>query len=189
MHKSWHAVPLSEIFTTLKSRATGLTSDEALGLLKELGPNALPEKKSLSKLRLAIDQFDNPLMYLLLAIVGISFFLGHYSDTIFILVVILINTVVSYYQENKANESLLALKKMVKVRARVYRDGLEKEIDSDDIVVGDIIVLSAGNKIPADCRIIKSRRLKVSEASLTGESGFIEKSTADTLPRDRKSVV
>ena len=94
---------------------------------------------------------------------------------------LLINTTVGFYQENKANRSLLALKKMVKIRARVLRDGQEKEIDSEELVVGDIAFLKSGDKVPADGRVIESRGLKINEASLTGESQAIEKKADDAL--------
>jgi len=120
-------------------------------------------------------------MYILLVTVTISFFLKHYSDSIFIIIVLLINTTVGFYQENKANQSLLALKKMVKVRANVLRDNREKEINSEDLVIGDIVLLKAGDKVPADGRIIESKNLKVNEASLTGEWLAVEKRQAVTF--------
>ncbi|PIP16886.1 MAG: hypothetical protein COX44_02935 [Candidatus Portnoybacteria bacterium CG23_combo_of_CG06-09_8_20_14_all_37_13] len=123
-------------------------------------------------------------MYILLATVFISFSLKHYSDSIFIIVVLLINTTVGFYQENKANQSLLALKRMVKIRARVLRDGYEKEIDSEELVAGDIVLLKSGDKVPADGRIIESKSLKVNEASLTGESQAVEKKVVDLFPED-----
>lgn len=181
MDKKSHALPLSEVFINIESTPEGLTSSEATRRISAFGANALPEKKPYSKIRLALSQFNNPLMYLLLVTVAISFFLKHYSDTIFILAVILINTAVSFYQENKANESLLALKRMVKVRAIVFRDQNEKEIDSEDLTLGDVIILKAGSKVPADCRIIESRNLKANEASLTGESHASKKEPSDTL--------
>jgi len=108
-------------------------------------------------------------MYILLVTVVISFLLKHFSDTVFIIIVLFINTTVGFYQENKANQSLLVLKKMVKIRARVLRNGYEREIDSEELVVGDIIFLKSGDKVPADGRLIESRGLKVNEASLSGE--------------------
>jgi len=121
-------------------------------------------------------------MYILLATVVISLSLKHYSDTVFIAVVLLINTTVGFYQENKANQSLLVLKKMVKIRAKVWRDDNEKEIDSEELVVGDVVFLKAGDKVPADGRIIESKGLKINEASLTGESQAVEKKTDDIIP-------
>ncbi|HUT96215.1 MAG TPA: HAD-IC family P-type ATPase [Candidatus Paceibacterota bacterium] len=157
------------------SKKDGLANSEAIKKLKEFGRNTLPQEKPYSKIRLFLSQFHSPLMYIMLATVIISFLLKHYPDTVFIVIVLLINIVVGFYQENKANRSLLALRKMVKIRARVWRDGCEKEIDSEELVVGDVVLLKAGNKVPADGRIIESKNLKVNEASLTGESQAVEK--------------
>ena len=177
MKKNWHTILLEEIFIETKSRKDGLTSKEATEGLKKFGLNALPQEKPYSKIRLFLSQFNSPLMYILLATVVISFLLKHYSDSIFIIVVLLINTTVGFCQENKANQSLLALKKMVKVRTKVLRDGYEKEIDSEELVVGDVVFLKSGDKVPADGRIIEARGLKINEASLTGESQAVEKNT------------
>ena len=179
MRKNWHAIPIEEIFAETRSKRDGLTNAEALKRLKKFGRNTLPQEKPYSKIRLFLSQFNSPLMYILLTTVVISFFLKHYSDTIFIIIVLLINTTIGFYQENKANQSLLALKKMVRIRARVLRNGYEKEIDSEELVVDDIAFLKAGDKVPADGRIIESRGLKINEASLTGESQAIEKKLED----------
>ncbi len=168
-------MPLTEVFSETKSKREGLVSPEADQRLKDFGRNVLPEEKPYSKMRLFLSQFNSPLMYILLTAAAISFLLKHYSDTIFIVVVLLINTTVGFYQENKANKSLLALKKMVKIRVRVLRDSHEKEIDSEELVVGDVVFLKAGDKVPADGRILESKELKVNEASLTGESQAVRK--------------
>lgn len=181
MQTNWHTISLSEVFSEAESRKGGLNSSEANQRIKEFGRNVLPQEKPYSKIRLFLSQFNSPLMYILLVTVIISLSLKHYSDTIFIAVVLLINTTVGFYQENKANQSLLALKKMVKVRARVLRDGYEKEIDSEELVIGDIVFLKHGDKVPADGRIVESRGLKLNEASLTGESQAVEKKAEDVL--------
>ena len=182
MQAKQHSISLVEVFSETKSKKEGLTSLEANQRIKEFGRNVLPKEKPYSKIRLFLNQFNSPLMYILLATVVISFLLKHYSDTIFIVIVLLINTTVGFYQENKANKSLLALKKMVKIRTRVWRDGNEKEIDSEELVVGDVMLLKAGDKVPADGRIIESKGLKINEASLTGESQAVEKKTDDVIP-------
>jgi len=169
MQKNWHAISLAEVFSETKSEKDGLTNLEANQRLKKFGRNILPREKPYSKIRLFLSQFNSPLMYILLTTVVISFSLKHYSDTIFIIIVLLINTIVGFYQENKANQSLLALKKMVKIRAKVWRDNYEKEVDAEELVIGDVVFLGAGDKVPADGRIIESKGLKVNEASLTGE--------------------
>jgi len=182
MQKNWHTILLADIFFETKSRKEGLTSAEAIQKLKEFGHNTLPQEKPYSKIRLFLNQFNSPLMYILFAAIVVLFLLENYSDAIFIVIVLLINTTVGFYQENKANQSLLALKRMVKIMAKVLRDGHEKEIDSEELVVGDIVILRAGDKVPADGRIIQSKGLRINEASLTGEPQAIEKKALDTLP-------
>ncbi len=181
MIKNWHTVSLAEIFSETKSRKDGLTSSEIAERLKKFGKNTLPQERSYSKIRLFLSQFNSPLMYILLTTVAISLGLGHYADTIFIAIVLFINTTVGFYQENKANQSLLALKKLVRIKARVLRDGYEKEIDSEELAIGDVVFLKSGDKVPADGRIIGSKNLKINEASLTGESQAVEKKTNDVL--------
>jgi Ca2+-transporting ATPase len=168
MKKSWHTIPLEKVF------------DEVAG--KKGGPNILPQEKPYSKIRLFLNQFNSSLMYILIATVVISFLLKHYSDSIFIVVVLFINTTVGFYQENKANKSLLALKKMVRIKTKVLRNGQEKEINSEELVIGDIVFLKSGDKVPADGRIVELKGLKINEASLTGESQAVEKKIISTLP-------
>ena len=182
MRKDWHAISLAEVFAKTKSGKEGLSDSEANQRLKDLGRNILPQEKPYSKIRLFLSQFNSPLMYILLVTVVISFLLKHFSDTVFIIIVLFINTTVGFYQENKANQSLLVLKKMVKIRARVLRNGYEREIDSEELVVGDIIFLKSGDKVPADGRLIESRGLKVNEASLSGEWQAVEKKADIVLP-------
>ena len=182
MQKNWHTISLAEVFSKTESRKEGLTNSEVNQRLKEFGHNVLPQEKPYSKIWLFLSQFNSPLMYILLATVVISLSLKHYSDTIFIAVVLLINTIVGFYQENKANQSLLALKKMIKIRAKVWRDSYEKEIDSEELVVGDVAFLKVGDKVPADGRIIESKGLRINEASLTGESQAVEKKADDIIP-------
>jgi len=184
MRKNWHAISLEKIFAETGSKKDGLTNSEATERLKKFGRNALPQEKPYSKIRLFLNQFNSPLMYILLTTVVISFLLKHYSDSIFIVIVLLINTTVGFYQENKANRSLLALKKMVKMRVKVWRDGHEKEIDSEELVAGDVVLLKSGDKVPADGRIIESKGLKINEASLTGEWMGAKKEPIDILPKE-----
>jgi len=180
--QNWHSVPLAEIFSEIKSGKEGLAAEEAVKRIKESGRNILPQEKPYSKIRLFFGQFHTPLMYILLTVTAISFLLKHYPDTIFIITVLLINTIVGFYQENKANKSLSALKRMVRIKTRVFRNGNEKEIDSEELAAGDIIILKAGDKVPADGRIIESSNLKINEASLTGEWLAVEKEARDILP-------
>src|SRR3989344_4762442 len=177
----WHAIPLRDVFVRLTSSAAGLSELRAAEHSKKFGRNVLPQEKPHSVARLFLSQFKNPLIYIFITIVGVSAYLGHYSDVLFIVAVLLINTTVSFYQEYKANQSLLALKKMVKIKVMVLRGGYEKEIDSEHLAVGDVVIINAGDKIPADGRVIESMGLKANEAMLTGESEAIQKDSANAL--------
>ncbi|MFH1968493.1 MAG: HAD-IC family P-type ATPase [bacterium] len=178
---NWHSIPLSEVFLNTQSNKKGLSKSESEKRLKQSGHNSLPKEKPYSKTKLFLSQFNSPLMYILLLTVAISFILRHYADSIFITIVLLINTTVGFWQENKANNSLLALKQMVKIRVKVLRDGFEKEIDSEDLVKGDVVLLRPGDKVPADGRIVESKNLKINESSLTGEWLAVEKQPSASL--------
>lgn len=184
MNKNWHAKKLEEIFIELESHKDGLSELEAKKRLKKFGKNILPKQKPYPMIRLFLSQFNSPLMFILFLTVVISFLLKHYSDAIFISVVLFINTTVGFYQENKASNALSDLKKMVTVRARVLRDSNEKEIDSENLIVGDVIILKSGDKIPADGRIIESKDLKINEASLTGEWRAVKKLNRKELEKN-----
>ena len=181
MQNKWHKISLARLFTTIKTNPNGLTEKEASLRLKEQGRNVLPKEKSYSKIKLFFGQFKSPLMYILLGTVVISFYLKHISDTILILAVIALNTVMGFYQENKANKSVEALKRMVKIRVKVFRENIEKEIASEELVFGDVVVLKAGDKVPADCRVIESKDFKINEASLTGEFQGVPKCPSDDI--------
>src|SRR3989338_10161800 len=175
MEHLWHSLELPEVFKQTDSNTGGISTNSISGRIKKYGRNTLPEEKPLSVTRLFLSQFHNPLIYILLVAFGISLSLGHLSDAIFIIVVLLINTTVGFYQEYKADRSILALKKIVSVSARVIRDGDLKEVDSTKLVPGDVFLLRAGHKLPADARIIESKNLKISESNLTGEWAAVHK--------------
>jgi P-type Ca2+ transporter type 2C len=182
MEQLWHSLGLPEVFGRLDSNEEGISTNSILSRLKRYGKNTLPEEKPLSTIRLFFSQFHNPLIYILLVAFSISLSLGHLSDALFIIVVLLINTTVGFYQEYKADRSILALKKIVSVSTRVIRDGNLKEVDGTELVPGDVFILRAGDKVPADARIIESKNLKINESSLTGEwvavhkkDGLVEK--------------
>ncbi len=170
MQHAWHAHSMEELYATLQASPNGLSEHDVRRRLHEFGRNEIPREKPYSSLRLFLRQLASPLIYLVLSAVALSLLFGHYTDAVFILIVILINTLVGFYQERKANRSLTYLKKMVRVRARVIRDGLVKEVDSEELVAGDVILVRAGDKIPADCRILEGSNIKTDEAPLTGES-------------------
>lgn len=193
MEYPWHSLTLTEIFKHTDSGILGISIDSIPSRIKKFGKNILPEERPLSVIRLFLSQFHNPLIYILLVAFGISLSFGHLSDAIFIIIVLLINTLVGFYQEYKADRSILALKKITSVSARVIRNGNLKEIGSVDLLPGDIFLLRPGDKIPADGYIIESKNLRINESSLTGEwmsehkqEGVMDK---DTPEGDRTNMV
>lgn len=190
--KNWHAKKIEEVFKELGSGLDGLSFDEAKKRLKNQGENKLPKKKPLSNLRVFLEQLKSPLVYILLLAGIVTAILGEYADTIVILAAVLLNTIVGYLQEKKANQALDKLKNVLQVNAFVYREGQEDKVLQKNLVVGDVILLRAGNKVPADARIIESHNLKISEASLTGEwvpaTKSVERIEKDTPMANRDNM-
>ncbi|MBU1074857.1 HAD-IC family P-type ATPase [Patescibacteria group bacterium] len=164
--------------TSLTTTKNGLSTTEAQDRLQEHGLNKLPEEKKASWLLLLLSQFRNSLVYILLVAAVISFFLEDYIDMSVILAAVFVNVVVGFIQEYKANQAMEKLKKVITFLARVKRDDQEQEIKAEELVPGDIVLLKAGDKIPADGRIIFSKDLRANEASLTGESVPVKKDEA-----------
>ncbi len=193
MGTDWHSFPFERVFREVQSGDKGLSAAESGRRLKEHGKNEIPKIKPIAAVWIFLRQFHNPLMYIVLVAVVLSSSLKHYSDAIFILVVILINTSIGFYQELKAGRTFEALKRLVRIKARVLRDADLKEIDGEELVVGDVIVLRAGDKVPADGRIIDCRNLRINESVLTGESFGVRKDSDPVEPRavlgDRSSMV
>lgn len=159
----------------------GLTSIAAAELLKEYGPNVIAAKMKDSLLKKFFQQFANFLVILLLAATGLSFFTGDYIDGSLILLIIILNALFGLYQEQKAEEAVNLLKKMSITKVRVMRDGAEVEIDSQELVPGDIVIVEEGVKISADAEIVQSKNLEINEAALTGESIPVTKSAGDEV--------
>ncbi|MFH1392651.1 MAG: HAD-IC family P-type ATPase [bacterium] len=172
----WEKIKIEDVFKKLKTSRSGLCIEEAQKRLALFGHNKIPEPKRLSRVYLFFKQFQNPLVYILTIIIIVSFIISHYLDACFILSVVLINGLVSFVQENKSEKTLSALKKAVKTKTRVIRDGREQEIDSEELTLGDVIIIKAGDKVPADARLIETNNLKINEASLTGEFWAVKKS-------------
>ncbi len=166
----WHNLSLNKILKELNSSKIGLSEKEAKKRIKKFGKNKLPEKKKLNPLLILMIQFKNPLIYILIFAALITLVLREFTDLIVILSAILINTVIGFVQEYKADKTLLALKKSLVLKAKVIRNGIEKQILAEDLVPGDLIIIEAGDKVPADGRVLKSIQLEVIEAPLTGES-------------------
>lgn len=170
-----HAKTVSECIIETKSNDKGLEVEFANDRLIENGKNALPHVKGKSFLYKFFLQFKNMMIFILLVCAGISFLVSEVIDGIIILIIVVINAVIGFVQENNAEKALLSLKKMSEPYVKVLRGGKPLKIKSEDIVVGDIILLEAGDKVSADLRIIESAMLKIDEASLTGESEAVIK--------------
>jgi len=159
----------------------GLTSKQAKDLLKKHGPNKLPEKKPPGAFVLFISQLRNPLVYVLLGAGAVTLFLKEYSDSTIIFLAVVVNTVLGFFQERKAGKALEALKELLHPHVKVIRNGAVKEIDIEVLVPGDIIMLRAGDKIPADGVILEHSKFFVTEAILTGESESLQKRTGSKV--------
>jgi Ca2+-transporting ATPase len=189
----WHTKKINSVIKDLQTSPDGLTAKEASSRLQKYGSNKLPEEKSLPRLIIFLNQFKSPLVYVLIGAALITLFLQDYKDMAIILLAIFINATLGYYQESKANNAVTYLRKLVDYKARVLRDKNEIKINATDLVVGDIIILEAGDKITTDARIIKSDSFEVNEMSLTGESVPAKKNTEvyakGEIISDRKNMV
>ncbi len=183
--KDGHSQPIDELVDTFRSHLEhGLASSEARERIDKFGANELSERPRPGFLALLWDQFNNYLVIILIVAAGVSLSLGEVVDSIAILVIVVLNSVVGVIQESKAEQALAALQKMAAPQVQVIRDGRQMTIPGREIVVGDIVVLEAGNYVPADLRLVESVNLKIEEASLTGESVPVEKNAAVVLDRE-----
>jgi Ca2+-transporting ATPase len=191
---NWYQLNSEDILRKLNTSEEGLTDKGVKERLKQYGPNKLAEEEKINRLKILLHQFTSPLIYILILAAIVTFLLKEYIDTGVIMAVVLLNAIIGYIQEFKAEESVRALKKMIVPHARVLRDRREKEVNSVDLVPGDIVLLSSGSRVPADLRLFKTIELKVEEAMLTGESIPSEKNIStikeDNLtPGDRKNMI
>ena len=170
-----HSLPVQEVLSALAADHAGLSVDEAALRLDQYGPNRLPVAPKDSLLLRFARQFHNVLIYVLLVSALIVASLGHWVDCSVIVGVVLINAIVGVIQEGKAERALDAIRNMLSLNATVLRDGRRSEIPAEQLVVGDIVLLSSGAKVPADLRLIEVRQLRIEEAALTGESEPVEK--------------
>jgi Ca2+-transporting ATPase len=181
--KPWHSLRTHDVFSELDSKSEGLDEEEARLRLGRFGHNELEPEKKPSSAAIFFRQFKNVLVIILLAATLISLALGEAVDALVIFVIVLAISVLGFVQEYRAEKALEALKRMAALTATVVRGGVENEIPARGIVPGDIVVLSVGDKIPADMRLIEAVNLRIDEASLTGESIPSEKGT-DPVPQD-----
>lgn len=168
--QNWHAIKDADIYRELKTSEDGLTSEEAKGRIETYGANKLPEGKKVTLLQIVFHQLINPLIFILVAAAIASIVIGEGKDAIFIFLVIFINSALGTYQEYNAEKSAASLQKMLRIKARVRRDGNEVEIPSEEVVPGDIILLESGIRVAADIRLMEVSGLEVDESFLTGES-------------------
>jgi len=174
----WHTLPVDEVLRELDTAPGGLSEAEAAQRLEQHGPNRLRPPKQRGPVLRFLLQFHNVLIYVLLASAAITAVLGHAVDTGVILGVTVINAIVGFVQEGKAESALAAIRKMLSLRALVLRDGQRREIAAEALVPGDWVLLQSGDKVPADLRLIEIKNLRIQEAVLTGEAEAVEKATA-----------
>lgn len=191
--EAWHNLAIAEVFKKLENSKSGLSGHEAKKRLDKYGLNVLAKEDKFSAFGLFLSQFKSSLVYVLVIAGFISLFFGEFIDAYVIFAAVLLNVVVGFIQENKANKSLQKLNSIVRNETLVLRDGLEQKLESRFLVPGDIIILSSGNRVPADARLLEINELEVNEATLTGESWPVEKKL-DTLDiaavlAERKNMV
>ncbi len=173
----WHTLSIRNTLETLKASADGLSAAEAKKRLAEYGANRLPEAARRSAFMRFLLQFNNILIYVLLGSAVITAMLGHWVDTGVILAVVVANAIIGFVQEGKAEKAMDAIRHMLAPHANVLRDGERRSIEGEALVPGDIVLLEAGDKVPADLRLLTARGMLVQEAILTGESVPVEKHT------------
>ncbi len=190
----WYQLEEKKVLERLETSDGGLSNSEVERRLKTHGPNKLPEAEAISKLKIILHQFTSPLIYILIVAAIVTTFLGEYIDTGVIVAVLILNAIIGYFQEYKAETSVRALQSMVVPKAKVLREGKEQEIPSEGLVPGDIVLLASGMRVPADLRLLKTMELRIEEAALTGESLPVEKKTGpiheeNLTPGDQTNMV
>ncbi len=174
---AWHALPAEDVLRRLGSRSEGLSNEEAKKRLASHGPNRLTPPKRRSALHRLAAQFHNVLIYVLLTSAVITALLQHWLDAGVIAGVVVINALIGFLQEGKAEEAIEAIRNILSPQATVVRDGRRMTLSAVDVVPGDVVALQSGDKVPADLRLFRTKNFRIEEAALTGESVPAEKST------------
>ncbi len=192
--KAWHALKVGDALNELNVEENkGMTKQEVQTRLTKYGPNELKKEKGRSPIKLFLSQFTNVLMVILLVAIALSIAVGEVIDAIIILVIVLASAILGFTQEYRSEKAVEALKKMTAPMALVLREGIEVKVSTSQLVPGDIVLISAGDRIPADARLIEEHSLKVEEAALTGESAAVNKNNyllpKDTQLQDRRNMV
>ena len=189
---NWHSEKIKNVISLLDTTQRGLTTEESLVRIQKVGKNELPKEKLTSLFTLYLHQFKSPLIYLLAAAAIISIIIKEYTDAYFISGVLFINSLIGVFQEWKAQKEGQALQKLISVRSRVQRDDEVLEIDAKNLVPGDLVLLEAGSRVPADLRLKSLNGLEIDESLLTGESISVLKSELpvkeDTILANRTSM-
>ena len=176
----YYSEDISKIYNEFKSSENGLNSNQINSKIQKFGPNKLIKKRDFKTLKLLFSQFKSPLVILLIFAGAISYYLKELIDAYVIFLVVILNALLGFFQEYRAEKAIESLKKLSSTKAKVIRNSTEKEIDASELVPGDLIVIEEGDRIPADARIIRCSNLSVDESALTGESSPVDK-TSDIL--------
>ncbi len=192
-HIVWHAIEFSDVIEHLDTSEDGISEEEAQQRFEKVGANTLQEEEGTNPLLLLFRQINSPLIFLLLAAAGVSIVADHLTDAAVIVGIVLLNTILGFVQEWRAEGALKALKKMVAPEAKVVREGQTTIIKASEVVPGDVLLLEAGQRISADARLFETKDLHVNESSLTGESETVVKEPGlvetDTPIGDRRNMV
>jgi magnesium-transporting ATPase (P-type) len=168
--RSWESIEQEEILSLYEITEEGLPPEEARDRLQYFGENKLPEAKKKSRLLMFLGHFNNALIYVLIVAAVITGFMQHWIDMGVIIGGVIINAIIGFIQEDRAEKALDSIRDMMSVTATVIRGGRKSQLDTEKLVPGDVVFVKAGDKIPADLRIIEASNLRVEEASLTGEA-------------------
>ncbi len=190
---AWHALTVDEVAQLLETNPQGLFREEVAHRQKQFGPNRIEEAKPVNPFEILLHQFKSPLIYILMVAAVITLLLGDTIDSAVIAFVLLLNATIGFIQEYRAEQSVRALLKLTAPHARVIRDGRELDVESVDLVPGDLVLLETGMRVPADIRLISATVLQVDESLLTGESVPVLKQVAPVPPEtplaDRVNMV
>src|SRR5688500_7923948 len=177
MVMNWYSISAEEVLKQIGSNVNGLDDAAVQQKLAEHGKNELKAKKKINPVFIFFRQFVDVMILVLGVAAVISAFIGELSDTIVILIILILNAVIGFIQEYRAERAIEALQKMAAPSSHIIRNGKTVELPAAEIVPGDIILLEAGNTVPADIRLLEIESLRVNEASLTGESNAVDKKT------------
>lgn len=180
----WHRLSVDEALAQIQAEAHGLSSEEARRRLEEYGPNELVQKGTKSPWRILLEQFASLLIVILIVAAVVSAVLGDIEEAIAIFTIIILNALLGFRQEYRAEKTMAALRQMATPTVRVRRDGRVVEAPSAEVVPGDIFLVEAGSIVPADGRIIQSASVRAQESALTGESEPVEKSLEPVTHED-----